>query len=205
MGERIVYKKLSKTQFIALNALFLAIILLSLAFPLQFGPVSLAILPVLTAIVATAAFGLKNGLVAGSMFGMISFIGSFIAPSLLAQAFRNPIISLLPRILIPVVVYVVINGLNKLFPKLKHPIIFAIGAIAGVVTNTVGVIGFILLFNFGSQFGYLDASVVIGWEWMVTILITNSIAELVACLILTPPITMALKAAMKKGTRVVKD
>ncbi|MDR0697127.1 MAG: ECF transporter S component [Christensenellaceae bacterium] len=203
-GNQILIKRQSKNisltraQFITINAVLFAIIILSLGFPLSFGPISLAALPLIVVIVATQVLGFKNGIITGAMFGTISFVGSFIAPSILSQAFINPLVSLFPRILIGVTVYFSNKFLIRIFNNSKRFLAYATSACIGVLTNTILVIGMILLFNFGRTMNFQESSLTIGWEWMTAILIENSIFELVICAILVPPITIALIAETKR-------
>ncbi|MDR0751120.1 MAG: hypothetical protein LBF12_00810 [Christensenellaceae bacterium] len=190
--------KLTRSQFITINAVFFAIIILSLGFPLSFGPVSLAALPLVVVIISAQAFGLKSGLITGAMFGIISFVGSFIAPSLLAQAFYNPLVSLFPRILIGLFVYLSNKCLMTIFPKIKQILAYAISASVGILTNTILVIGMILIFNFGKTFLHNEDTLTIGWQWMVALLLQNTIFEFLICIILAPPITIALRAEAKR-------
>lgn len=57
--------------------------------------------------------------------------------------FLNPLVSVLPRILIGVLSYFAYAGVKKLFKNKSVSIIF--GAIAGTLTNTIGVLGMIYI------------------------------------------------------------
>ncbi|MDR3185442.1 MAG: hypothetical protein LBU04_01325 [Christensenellaceae bacterium] len=202
---KIKKNQISKSQFITINGLFLAVILLFVVFPLQIGLVSLAVLPVLVVIIAAETVGIKSAIITGGMFGLLSFIGSMIKPTLLSQAFYNPLISVAPRLLIGVVTFLIVEALKKHFPRMNKLITYGIGAGIGVVTNTSLVLGMILVFHYGTEFALGAESVLIGWEWMTTILIANFVVEFVFCVLIAPPIVIALEHAIfRKGNDHIK-
>jgi len=79
------------------------------------------------------------GLVIGLIFGVSSMLRAAIAPaSPLDPAFTNPLISVLPRLFIGPIAWLVWSGLKR------WPVIGLIGAgIAGSATNTILVLGMI--------------------------------------------------------------
>lgn len=186
--------KLNRTQFITTNALLCAIVMLFIFFPISIGTVQLAFIPLIAVIISAEFVGLKNGIFTGLFFGLLSLLSSFIRPSLLYFAFQNPLISVLPRILIGIAAYYATIGTKKLFPKLPAIFSYSVGTIAGVLTNTIGVLGLILLLYNGEP---LSIGSAISLKFISTIIVGNSILELVLCTIITPPIVLALKKAFK--------
>jgi Predicted membrane protein len=182
-----------------IHALFLAIVALFVIFPVSIGPVQLAFLPLVAVIVAAEFIGVWSGMIVGLFFGLLSLVGSYIQPSLLAQAFQNPLISVLPRILIGISAYFAAKGFGKLFPKLKPALSYAVGAAAGVITNTALVVGLILALHFGSAYTYGGTTLVVGWQWLIAIITSNFLIEFGFCIILVPPIVFALNKAEKGG------
>jgi len=83
--------------------------------------------------------GFVPGLVVAASAGIFSFIRAFYVFSWLAPFLQNPLVSIFPRIMIVVVVFLVFKSLNKT----KLPKIFTVGisAAMGSITNTVGVLG----------------------------------------------------------------
>lgn len=187
--------KLNRTQLITTNALLSAIVLLFVFVPVNIGPVQLAFIPLVAIIISAEFIGVKNSLFTGLFFGILSLIGSFMQPSLLAFAFNNPLVSVLPRILIGVASYYATIGIKKAFPKLPTIFSYSIGTVAGVLTNTIGVLGMILLLFNGKPLGEINSSISIGF--IGGIVITNSLLELAICTIITPPIIIALKKAFQ--------
>lgn len=188
--------KLTKTQFITINALLFAIVLLFVIFPVAIGTVQLAFIPLVAIIISAQFIGLKNGLVTGLFFGLVSLTIAYLRPtSILYFAFQNPLVALLPRVLIGVSAYFAAAGFRKLFPKLPSVFSYAVGSAAGVITNTIGVLGLILAFYNGRPLGTTGSAINI--QFISIIIVKNSLLEILICTLITPPIVLALKKAFK--------
>ena len=128
--------------------------------PLGFINVTTLCIPV---IIGTLVLGLKPGLVLGGCFGLVSLYKAFNTPSALVMPIMQAsipsliIMSLLPRLLLPIAAH----ATYKLFSRLKNGqrwgIVFA--AIAGSLTNTLFYLGLMVLFYFWAG---LDAPAIIG-------------------------------------------
>lgn len=187
--------ELSRTKFITINALLCAIVLLFVFVPISIGTIHLAFIPLVAIIISAEFVGLKNGIFTGFFFGIVSLISSYINPtSILYFAFQNPLISVLPRILIGISAYYAAKGVRKLLPKLPEVFSFGAGAFAGVVTNTIGVLGLILVRYHGKG---LANGIAINLKFISAIIVTNSLIEILICTAITPPIVLALKKAFK--------
>lgn len=188
--------KLTKTQFITINALLFAIVLLFVIFPVAIGTVQLAFIPLVAIIISAQFIGLKNGLITGLFFGLVSLTIAYLRPtSILYFAFQNPLVALLPRVLIGASAYFAAIGFKKLFPKLPAVFSYAVGSAAGVITNTVGVLGLILAFYYGRPLGTTGSAINI--QFISFIIVKNSLLEILICTLITPPIVLALKKAFK--------
>lgn len=185
-----------RARLVTIHALLCAIIVIFLIFP-AIGPVKLAFIPIVAVVVSAQLLGLKHGVITGLFFGLVSFAGSYISPSLLSQAFHNPLISIAPRVLVGVSAYFAGAGVRKLFPKSKRLFSYAAASAAAVITNTALVLGAILAFHFGTTFSLNGAAATIGWQWLSAILVSNFLIELAACTVITPPILVALNKARK--------
>lgn len=138
-----------------LTALFIALILLlGLTpigmIPLGFINISLLGVPV---VIGTLILGLKTGVLLGACFGTISALSAFGiygTPSTLAGAlvaaspFLAAVMCYLPRLLVPVVAWLVHRLLQRRGGEGKLPV--ALAACAGSLTNTVFYLGLMLLF-----------------------------------------------------------
>lgn len=81
------------------------------------------------------------GALIGMMFGLFSIYQNLMVPGITSFAFYNPLVSVLPRILIGVISYYV----YKLFSRFSEGAGVAIGAAVGSLTNTIGVLGMIFV------------------------------------------------------------
>lgn len=133
-----------------LLALFTALIIL-LGFtplgmiPLGFINVTILCVPV---VIGTIYMGLKNGMILGLTFGMVSFINALIKPSALVSTLMgaSPILgfvmALLPRLTVPLATW----GAYALIRRWKPGVATAVAAVCGSLTNTVLYLGLMLLF-----------------------------------------------------------
>ncbi|MFI3229504.1 MAG: ECF transporter S component [Bacillota bacterium] len=186
-------KEFSKSKLIAIHALLTAIMMLFIFVPITIGVLQLAFIPIIAVIISALILGWKHGALSGAIFGVISFVSAFVQPTILSLAFYNPLVSIVPRILIGITVYFSALAIKKIVPKCPDIVRYAVASAVGVLTNTTLVLGMILLFHFGTDFSGL----VIGWEWIVATISGNFIIEIIVCTIVTPSIVMALKKVVK--------
>lgn len=187
--------KLTRNQLITINALLCAIVLLFVFVPITIGTVQLAFIPLVAIIVSAEFIGWKNGMFTGLFFGLVSLISAIVRPSPLSFAFYNPMVSIVPRVLIGLSAYFAAAGVKKISSKIPDYVSYSVGAIAGVVTNTVGVLGMIAAFYFGTTLE--GTATAITWPFIAGIIVSNSLLEIAICAVIVPPIVMALKTAFK--------
>ncbi len=104
--------------------------------PLPWMNATILHLPV---IIGTILFGLRVGLISGLAFGIISLVKAYTQPTPVSIFFIDPMVSILPRVCIPIVVYFI----YKLIKNKNLSVI--ISAFFGSLTNTILVLGSILL------------------------------------------------------------
>lgn len=221
MKYSLSWKNYSKSQIITMNAVLCALVLTFVIFPIKIGVLSLAVIPLIAVVIAAELFGFVNGMLMGLFFGLCSLVYNFIQPGVLSFAFYNPLVSIVPRVLIGLTAYFAAAGVHSLliriserpkktekedgkfltFLKNDGADLFsnAVGAAVGVITNTVGVLGMILAFHFGKPIGSSGSA--IGWEWLTAIIVGNSILEIVVCTVVAPPIVLALKKVVGRMAR----
>lgn len=192
-----------KTRRIALLAVMLALVVVLSFLPLNLGAAVLAltILPVLVValtqdIVTSAAAGLLMGLTSCLMAYTVN------AGTLTAPMFQNPLISVLPRVCVPLVVFGARTGFSAAVSALSRrrslsaraektclAVVDYVSAALGVVTNTALVLGMIWLVYGGKQVGnaYVSPEFVMG---MVSL---NFVIEIVVFPIISPPIAYAVR------------
>lgn len=115
MAKSTARNKMGRTKLIALLALMLALTIIFCFVPIQFGPITLALMILPTLILAQVC-DFKISLCMGLMMGLINYIAWFTtkAASPIAPIFQNPLVCILPRVLIAVVAYWSRIGLEKL-------------------------------------------------------------------------------------------
>lgn len=178
--------------------------------PFTIGPVTLGIMILPTLILAQVE-DFKTTALCALFMGIINLIAWYTTKSALITApiFRNPIVCIVPRFLIGVVSYGVAHGLGKLLkpkyspdadPAIRKPLnekalatgkvtISAVAALSGVITNTLFVGLFTVLFFNGQAFG----ENVIGLKYILGLFGVNFAIEAAAFTILTPPIVAAIE------------
>lgn len=107
--------RIGRTKKIALLALMLALTIIFCFVPIQFGTITLALMILPTLILAQVC-DFKTSLFMGVLMGLINYIAWFTtkAASPIAPIFQNPVVCLVPRMLIAVVAYWSRIGLEKL-------------------------------------------------------------------------------------------
>ena len=130
-------KKKQKLTRLVLCALFAALIVVLTFTPLGYiiiGP-GIAITTIhLVTILGASILGIKEGAFLGAFWGILCVIKAFQEPIPGNIPFQNPMISLVPRIIVGLVAGVVFYALLK--TKLKKPI--SLGIAAGVVGVAIG-------------------------------------------------------------------
>ncbi|QQK08708.1 ECF transporter S component [Miniphocaeibacter halophilus] len=130
----------------------------------------------------------------GLVFGFLSIFQSITSPTILSFMFYNPLVSVLPRVLIGVVSGYLYKLLNKL--KLNDLIACGITGAVGSIVNTVGVLGMAYIFfadKISSVSSGLNASTV-----LIGIAAANAPFEIIANTILVGLIGMALLKSRRK-------
>ena len=168
---------------------------------------SLAVVPLIAVILAADVCGLGMGLFAGTAFGIASLVNAFLHPTLLAPMLHNPLVSVLPRMIIPVTTYFAFRLMKKLLRKRTDEagtyVAATVSAALGVVTNTGLVLAMMAAFNFGKTFG----STTINAAFFGGLLGLNFLFEISICSLLAPIITTGLRIALRidKRGRVPAD
>lgn len=157
----------------------------------------------LPAIIGAVLEGPVVGGVIGLVFGLVSLYKSISTGSILAPIMINPLVSILPRVLIGPAAYYVFRGLEKLTKK--HALSIGCAAAAGTLTNTVGVMGFIYIFyaeKYAAAVGVDPAAV--GWT-ILGICASNGIPECIAAIVIAIAVCMAVKHLHPDKSKPRKD
>ena len=133
------------------------------------------------------------GMAIGLIFGLFSIFQNLSAPTLLSFAFINPLVSVLPRILIALTAY----GTYRIFARKSQTLGVGMGALVGSLTNTIGVMGMIY-FLYAAEYAAaksLDPEVVL--SVVIGVATMNGIPEAVVSVLLVVPLVAAVRR-MKK-------
>ena len=188
----------NKTYRLVIRAILTAIIILQTMVPfLGFIPIGITSLTIIhiTVIVAAIVLGTKDGMFIGLVWGIFTIIRAFTSPTtpLDITVFTNPIISVLPRVLVGLVAGILFTGLYR---KTKKVVLASIvAAIFGTLTNTVLVLTLMgtLYTSLVATTYSVDASAL--FVTLGAIAVTNGVSEVITAVILTPILVKALFAA----------
>ena len=162
------------------------------------GPLSITTLPVTVAVVAVV-LGPKEGTIVGFVWGSLTWVRAFVYPSsaLAPLIFTNPLISVVPRMLIGLFAGYTFKWLVKVAPKALSA---GIAGLIAAVTNTVLVLGGIYLFanTPAVAAGYHVGSGHLAQALMV-IVTTNGVTEAITTAILAPLIALPVMVAVKRN------
>lgn len=184
---------MKNTKDMTLLALMSAIIIVMLAIPglgyipLPYMNATLVHIPV---IILAIVKGPKLGALIGGVFGVSSLINSLIRPNITSFIFINPLVSVLPRILIGLITGYISKLLNK--KKWKYNLQNIIPAGIGSMVNTVGVLGMIYLLYAKD---YLEVTGKVGSNAFLVIgyiAITQGVVEMIISMIIATPIANSL-------------
>jgi len=145
----------------------------------------------ITVIIAAVILGPRDGALVGGVWGMIDWIRAFVAPTspLAPMVFTNPLVSVLPRILIGVVAGWVFIWFNR---RRKTELGLTLAGIAGSLTNTILVLGLIGTLYRHQAAGFYQVDLSKLMPYLLTIVGTNGVPEAILAGVLTPLIGTAL-------------
>ncbi len=126
----------------------------------------------------------------GLIFGLFSMYQNFTTPNLTSFIFWNPLIALVPRIMIGIVSYYVYNFLKNKFKNKSLTV--GIAAIAGTLTNTIGVLGLTYLIYLERYAAAKNISTDMVGGALLTVIGTNGVAEAILSAVIAIPIVGAV-------------
>lgn len=183
-------KRRQQIQRSTIRSILIAIIILQDFVPflgnIPVGPLSITTMHV-TVIIAAIVVGPVDGAIIGGVWGILTWVRAFVAPSspLAPLVMINPLVSVIPRIMIGLVAGYLYRWLARLSKQPRLAMILA--GIAGSLTNTGLVLGAIAIFYrtpaVARAYGVNVAHLLPALE---TIMATNGLAELVFAAIVVP-------------------
>ncbi|MHC6180504.1 ECF transporter S component [Clostridium sp. JNZ X4-2] len=128
------------------------------------------------------------GAMVGLIFGVFSVIQSITTPTPVSFVFMNPLVSVLPRILIGVGSYYVF----KLIRMKREVLSVGIAAAVGSLINTVGVLGMIYIIYLGPYSKALNISLSAAKKGILVVAFTNGMPEMILSIIIAVSVVTAI-------------
>lgn len=166
-------------------------------------------------LLAALVEGPAVGLIVGMVFGLCSLIRAWEVGMVgLTLFFRDPRISVLPRLLVPLIAF----GAWWLWKKFVRPgrvtdkVGASVASVIGTITNTVLCLGLIVLFYGNDLTVMINEMIAAGnaeaaymnnaGAWLVTVVgVPNGIGECIVAAIIVPMIKTAVEAVLRRTRR----
>ena len=155
---------------------------------MAFGVVEITTLHIVV-IVGAVTLGWKAGAFLGGVWGVTCMLRAFTNP--LWIMFTNPLISVVPRILVGLVAGLVFAGLRR--TRCPASVSALVAAVAATLTNTLLVIG--ALQAFGGLINSYRAFFEMFQAAFFAVIGVNGVIELVAAAVITPAVCLAVQKA----------
>lgn len=192
--EAAVSKKFGTRQIAVVGMLSAVSIVLGLTgygfIPLPIAKATIMHIPV---IIGAILEGPVVGALIGLMFGLFSIFQNITAPNVLSFAFINPLVSVLPRVLIGITAYYCYRFTLGKYEPLK----IGIGAAIGSLTNTCGVLAMIYILYAARYAEIKHISLSATAKVMYGIAMANGIPEAAIAVLITVPVVLAVKRVRK--------
>ncbi|WP_125566754.1 ECF transporter S component [Companilactobacillus insicii] len=189
-----------KAYRIAILGILMAIIFVQSLVPflgfIPTGFINITIIHI-TVIVAAIVLGPKSGAIVGLVWGLGTMIRAFTSPTSIIDTtvFTNPIVAVLPRIVVGLVAGYIYLALKNRFKK--QVIAMGIAAGAGSLTNTLLVLGLMrVMYASALSQAYTTQSDLLN-KLLLIIVGTNGLPEMIAAVIIAPAISAAILKANK--------
>lgn len=186
----------NNTYRIAILGMLTAIILIQNFVPVMgyipIPPLNPTIIHI-TVIIAAITLGYKDGMILGGIWGVACIIRAFTFPTtpLDLLLFTNPVIAIVPRILVGLVAGYVYQILKR--TAVKDTFAMIISAILGSLTNTILVLTFIYIFYRQEYAAFVQVDVGSLLVVLGTVVITSGLAEAIAAAVIEPLVAKPLK------------
>ncbi|CDG02392.1 Putative uncharacterized protein [Clostridium chauvoei JF4335] len=136
------------------------------------------------------------GATVGLMFGLFSMYQNFTAPTLTSFVFYNPIVALVPRVLIGIVAYYIYKLLKNIIKN--KSVTIGISAVLATLTNTVGVLGLTYLLYLEQYAAARDISTTAVSGTLLAIGVSNGIPEAIVSALITIPVVLGILKIKKQ-------
>ena len=218
-------KNLSRShQSQRIQQMVIAAMLSAIGAVLTFTPIGMVPLPPplpsattvhIPVLLAALVVGPVVGLIVGLVFGVCSLIRAWETGMVgLTLFFRDPRVSVIPRLLVPLVAFGVWWLWRRMVKsgRVTDKVGASVAAIIGTVTNTVLCLGSIVLFYGADLTAMINEMIAAGnaetsyldnaGAWLVAVVgLPNGIAESIVAAVIVPMIKTAVEAVLKRTRR----
>ncbi len=190
----------NKTYRIAILGILSAFIIIQTFVPflgnIPIPPLNPTIIHI-TVIVAAFVLSTKDGMLVGLVWGLARMVKAYTLPAspLDLLLWTNPIIAVVPRVMVGLVAGLVFHAFLK---RKQEKVGMVTAAVLGSLTNTVLVLGFIALFYSNEYATALNVDPSNLLKVLAGIVATNGLGEAVAAGLIAPFIAKALMKVRRK-------
>lgn len=146
-------------------------------------------------IIGAALLGPYYGAFLGLVFGLSSLLRAVTQPDPFNVIFLNPLVSVLPRVLCGFVAGYAFRVMAKHGRELAGA---AVSAVAGTLTNTIGVLGMILIINPVALLSTSEISATVIRVALSGVLLTNTLPEITVAVLVSMGVYRAGKSYYKR-------
>lgn len=177
-------------------------ILSALSIALNFTPIGFMLIPGLQVqitlmhipvIIGAILEGPIVGAFIGMIFGLTSLYTATYTPLPIAFAFLNPLVSVLPRILIGIVAHYSYSALNKALKEKGQVLSIGVSSILATATNTIGVLGMIYILYAQRFIDALGLTGKVSGTYIFAMAFPNAPLEVLAAVLLSVPVVLAVR------------
>ena len=145
-------------------------------------------------LIGLLSMGFVPGLLLGFLFGALSLLRALTGTAgLLTPFFMNPVVSVLPRLLVPCAAWLAYTGTAALIKgKARLPTAWIVSAVAGTLTNTVAVLGTLYLVYGARLAEQLEISAAGVLAMLGGVVLTNGLPEAAFAALVVPALMGAL-------------
>jgi len=182
----------------ALSALIIVLGITKLGL-IPLGPAASITILHVPIILAACLIGLPYALFTGAVFGIMSLVQAAMSPSgVLDPLFVNPLVSVLPRMLVGLIAWALWVAFNKI-PKLPKTVSAGITAFLSTVCHTLLVIGSLYLFQGAATREGMGG---MGYFAVIGVLAPQAALEAVAATIICVAVYVGLFVSSKRKSKL---
>ena len=185
----------------ALSALIIVLGITKLGL-IPLGPAASITILHVPIILAACLIGLPYALFTGAVFGIMSLVQAAMSPSgILDPLFVNPLVSVLPRMLVGLIAWALWVAFNKI-PKLPKTVSAGITAFLSTVCHTLLVIGSLYLFQGAATREGMGG---MGYFAVIGVLAPQAALEAVAATIICAAVYVGLFVSSKRKSKLSEE